>query len=328
MFIILLISLIYASSVFAEASPKKILIIESYHENLDWDQAYVKAIKKSLGQGYIFNNFAMDTKRIAPHQFKQQAQKAWDAYRQYKPDLIISGDDNALKLLADRYQSVDTPVVYLGINSNPRHYFKTPPINITGVLERPMLLRSILNLKQLLGQKVKKVMILFDSGTTANLIFQENFQDQNMIMVHDIEVHIGLHKNYKSWKHDVMNAKKNHFDALIVGLYHTVTDQNGQHIPSESLLSWTNKNSKVPLFAFWKVAVGKGKAIGGLVLNSIEQGKEAAKIAKMILEKNVKPSDIFPKKPVDGDLIFSKHELKRFKIDLPKSWASSVTLIE
>ncbi|NRA44321.1 MAG: sugar ABC transporter [Oligoflexales bacterium] len=325
---LIVISCLFQSQIHASVKYKKILIIESYHSTLNWDQAYIQAIKDALGPNYKIKTFAMDTKRVKPSQYEMQAEKAWSAYLSFKPDLIISGDDNALKLLAKKYQSVETPVVYLGINNNPRHYFNKVPSNVTGVLERPLLFRSILKLKKMLGTDIKKVILLFDSGTTANIIFQDHFKDKSKISIGDIEVHIKLKKSYKEWQATVLDLKSKKFDAAIVGLYHTIVDDSGNNEPSEELLAWTNKNSGVPLFAFWKVTVGKGMAIGGLVLDPIDQGAIAANLVKKILEGKKRPSDLFPVKPEDGELVFSQHELRRFKISLPKSWISSVTFVE
>ena len=69
----------------------------------------------------------------------------------------------------------------------------------------------------------------------------------------------------------VLNAKKNGYEAIFIGLYHTLVDDDGKHVSEQTVLEWTSAHSPVPLFCFWEFSVGKGKAIGGLVLDGRDQ---------------------------------------------------------
>lgn len=195
---------IYPICVFAQK--KDILVIESYHGGYPWDASYKEGLTEVLGSKYNLIFFEMDTKRLPKSEYKNRNRMAWDKYKEINPVLVVLGDDNALKYLGPKFANTNTPVVYLGINNNPRSYGMVNNEHITGVLERPLLKRSIKFLDELL--KIKKVLILFDAGTTAKCIFSEIFSNSESEVFGGIQADIKLIKNYTQWQKSVLTAKK------------------------------------------------------------------------------------------------------------------------
>ncbi len=292
---------------------KTILIIESYHKEFDWDISYNRGLRKMLDESYNIENFYMDTKRLPESKFQEMADKAWRRYKKLKPDLVVLGDDNALKYMIKRLSTEDVPVVFLGINNNPRYYMNPVPKNFTGVLERPLLKRSIAFIKEI-KPDIENVMILFDSGLTSQLIFETVFQNKKKLKIEEVEVEFELVKDYEIWKKLIHNSDKH--DAVILGLYQILSDK-GSHVDEKEVLKWSSENTKVPIFAFWDFAVGKEKTIGGYVMSGEEQGKVAGKLIKRILENGEKPEFIYFETAERGRFIFSEYQLKRFGIKLP-----------
>jgi len=310
--ILLFLMLFLQSNLYAKK--KDILVIESYHHEYIWSTNYRNAIKEKLGSDYNLTFFYMDTKRLPLSQHQESAQKAWNIYTQLNPELVILGDDNALKFLGPKLAKTKTKVVYLGINNNPRKYFNfTPTKNITGVLERPLLRRSIFYVKELLD--VKKVLLLFDSGISSQVIFTEIFRNKSKLVLRDVEVDIILIEQFDMWKKSILDAKKNNYDAIVVSSYHTIKDQDKKHVSPARIWEWTSDNITVPPFAFWNFAVGENKAIGGYVISGREQGIEASKLVLKILEdKNYTIG--FPIAVEKGYLLFSRSQLIKWDISL------------
>jgi ABC-type uncharacterized transport system substrate-binding protein len=238
------------------------------------------------------------------------------------------GDDNALKYLGPRMAKTDVPVVYLGINNDPIAYLGKPAMNITGVLERPLLERSIYSLTKLLGPDLKKVLVLFDSETTSKVSLEYAFQGRNQINLSGITVDLKLIGVWKNWRETVLTAKEAGYDALIVGLYQRIFDESGKHMDSEVVLDWTDKNTPIPHFGFWDFSVGKNKTIGGLVLYGKQQGLAAGDIALRILAFGKKPREITPKIAERGRYLFSKSQLAKFKLELPNEIAQEAAFVE
>jgi len=296
------------------AQKKDILIIESYHQEYIWSTNYRNAIKEKLGSLYNLTFFYMDTKRLPISKHQESAQKAWTVYKELNPDLVILGDDNALKFLGSKLSKTKTKVVYLGINNNPRKYFNfIATKNITGVLERPLLRRSIFYVKELLD--VKKVLLLFDAGISSQVIFTEIFRNKSKLVLRDVEVDILLVEKFDMWKKTILDAKKNKYDAIVFSSYHTIKDKNKNHVSPGKIWEWTSSNITVPPFAFWNFAVGEHKAIGGYVISGREQGLAASELVLKILEDENYTMG-FPIAVEKGYLIFSRSQLEKWGISL------------
>ena len=299
------------------AAIKTVLVIESYHEGYAWDASYKKGIISELGGEYKVSFFQMDTKRIPSSLYERQANLAWENYKEVNPDLVILGDDNALKFLGPRFLKTKTPVVYLGINNNPRAYLDSHVFDMTGVLERPLLKRSVPVISQIIGPSMKKLLILFDSGTTSKVALTHVFKNNRKIKIKNIDVDLLFIGYWDLWQKTVLSAKEKGYDALIIGLYHTIVDSDGKHVDAEAVLKWSANHASVPPFCFWDFAVGKDKTVGGLVLFGETQGKAAANIAKQILEGKKQVKDIFPVVGAQGRYLFSHSGLQKFNLKLP-----------
>ncbi|MBA4368238.1 MAG: sugar ABC transporter [Desulfobacterium sp.] len=305
---------------------KTIYAIESYHAEYPWDASYKSGLEESLGGKYKIVYFQMDTKRLPKNQHQRMAGLAWEKYLLEKPALVIIGDDAGLKLLGPKFAETSTPVVFLGINNNPRNYFTSWPTNITGVLERPLLKRSILNINKILPN-TKRVLVLFDSDITAQITKKEVFNDQDSLYIKDIKVEIRLIGDLQTWQNTVLSSKGK-YDACVVGLYQSVKDADGKPVNSEELIAWTSKNTPIPPFAFWDFAIGRDKTIGGLVLFGKEMGVLASGLVLKILEKGKTPKELFPIMNDQGILLFSKSQLTKWNIKLPENMASTAGFID
>jgi len=308
----LIVIFIFFLSIDLLAKKENILVIESYHAQYPWDKSYKEGLTEVLGDKYNLVFFEMNTKRIEKSQYEKMANLAWKRYLQLNPILVILGDDNALQYLGYRFVKTNTKVVYLGINNNPRNYSISGYKHISGILERPLLKRSLIHISKL--TQVKKVLLLFDSGTTSKVTVDELFLGKTSLNLRGIQVDIKLLDKFVRWQKVVNNSKKEKYDILIVGLYHTIKDRAYNHMKADDVLTWTSKNTPIPLFAVWDFSVGWDKAIGGYVLFGKEQGLEAGKMALKMLSHN-KDSLIMPKTAKRGRFLFSTTQLKKWNLN-------------
>ena len=292
-----------------------ILVIESYHYQHPWDASYRQALQQQLGKDNTLHFFYLDTKRIPKAAFNEKANQAWAAYRALAPDLVILGDDNAINLLARRITANNTPVVYLGMNGNPRRSGFYGLKNLTGVLERPLMKRNVHEMGQLVPN-AKRALILFDDSDVSHTAIEEEFGRQNSLQLGNMTIDIKQINNYEHWKQEVAQAKNNGYGLIFVGLYHTITDRLGQYQAADQVLAWTGENTQVPLFSFWDFSIGPKLALGGLVISGQQQGETAANLARKILGETNKlrfPPRIAPR----GEYVFSRAALAHWGIQLP-----------
>ncbi|WED20931.1 hypothetical protein L3Q72_09790 [Vibrio sp. JC009] len=305
-------------------SASTILVIESYHAEYLWDQSYKQGLKDMLGMEHELVFFEMDTKRLPESKYQERAEAAWKVYQDLDPTLVILGDDNALKYLAPMLLKTDTPVVYLGINANPRKYGVVGAPNFTGVIERPLLRRSILMLEKLLP--VKRVLVLLDSKETARVIKEDIFQGKDAMRLSGIYLDIKLVSRFSEWQRYVLAAKDQGYDALIAGLYQTLNDDSGLHVDPEVVIDWTSKNTEIPPFGFWDFSIGANKNIGGYVIFGYEEGKLAGQMAMEMLAN--KGKRLRQETGGQGRFMFSKSLLHKWGIDLPDYIAKQATLVD
>lgn len=321
--ILLFVLMLFATSVCA--AQKTILVIESYHSGYAWDASYLDGLRESFGEKYNLVNFEMDTKRQPKSLYQKQADLAWQKYLELKPDLVIIGDDNALKFLGPKFNETSTPVVFLGINSNPRDYIEMDK-NITGVLERPIFKLSISSIAEIVEPKPDKILVLFDNGTTSQASVADAFNKKASTDVSGTKVDLRLISHYDLWQQTVLQAAESGYDAIVVGLYHTIVGKDGKNIPADEVMAWTSANTPVPPFGFWDFSVGKGQTIGGFVLYGKEQGIAAAKLAEQILQ-GTPPKDLRPVVGNKGQFVFSKSELEKYKLSLPAKISEKARMV-
>ncbi|PKQ75636.1 hypothetical protein AOX56_03820 [Aeromonas sobria] len=299
-----------------------ILVISSYHPAFLWDKSYNKGLLDGLDGEHQISHFYMDTKRYQREEFDDIAQRAIAFYLKIKPDLVVLGDDNAINYLANEIAALGTPVVFLGMNENPRLKGFVGHPKITGVLERPLLKRNISEISQLMGG-LDKALVLFDSSNVALTAIEDEFKTQTQLRVGQTLINSQLMGDYSLWQEAVLNAKKNGYQAIFLGLYHTLVDAQGQHVSEQTVLAWTSANSPLPLFCFWEFSVGKGMAIGGLVLDGNDQGHQAAALINSILAGTL-PRTLSPRAALRGEYVFSKSELARWQLTVPDKWRHKI----
>lgn len=314
----ILVCLIFSS----QALATKVLLIESYHSGYPWDESYVEGITETLSPTIEFKSFQMDTKRLPVEEFERRAEQAFAEYKDFKPDIVMLGDDNAFSYMLPKLYDEPISIVFLGINANPRSLLKQyrGKANVTGVLERPLFVKSLGELRSVFATKDFKVLILFDSGVTSEIA--KSYIDNQYTLIRKnlgIDVEIKALATKHSWREQVMSAKEQGFTVIIVGLYQTLVDENGSNVPAEEVIEWTSQHSPLPIFAFWDFAVGVGKAAGGVVLFGHSHGVEAANMVNRLAESDSRV--VIPIATGDqGKAIYSKTELSRWGLAMPSHW--------
>lgn len=298
-----------------------ITIINSYHADYPWVVNYYKGINAAFSEKHVITNFYMDTKRLPPEMHPARADAAWLIITKSEPDLIMLADDNAISALSEKLGKIDTPVVFLGLNANPRTLSLQHNTNFTGVLERPLFRRSLLFVERLLQtEKRNKLLMMFDSSPTSTVAVKQISGEMTSISIGRIDIDIKLIDKENQWKKTILTAKSSGYDAIFIGLYHTLTQEDGNHVDPNSIIQWTAKNAPLPHFGFWDFSIGSEANIGGYVLDGYIHGRMAGELAAQILAG----SDVKQLRYISdrtGRFIFSRSGLIRWDIELPDKMA-------
>jgi hypothetical protein len=127
-----------------DSGTSRIVVLQSYHADFAWTDDIMKGIHKvfdKAGHNVEFYVEYMDTKRF-PEQLgsKQLAfiqEQLTNKYRTLQPQVVITVDDDALRFLLDRHESIfpRIPIVFCGVN-NPVDDNKIATSKVvTGVME-------------------------------------------------------------------------------------------------------------------------------------------------------------------------------------------------
>lgn len=325
--IILLTALLSRAPARAEQQGHVACIINSYHSGLAWVDGAYNAIRSSLGPSVTLHVYDMDTKRIPETLFAAKAEEALRLIDSVHPDIVFLSDDNALSLLAQPLTQRQLPTVYFAINSNPRRYIANSHNRyITGVLERPLLRRSIEYLRTILPE-ARNITILLDDSVTSQAVLEEIFLGKTSVTQGDLSITVKLISHWTDWQQSVLALSNNGCDALFIATMHRIRKPDHTFIGYDEVMQWTSRNTPVPVFGFLEVDIGPKKAIGGLVLSSRAQGEEAAKLARRILNGE-EPGTIPPVTAQQGEFLFSRTQLERWHIILPERIAQQARFME
>lgn len=148
LFLLLQMLLFFPS--FAVCKTYKVLVVMSYEEDFPWSREVKAGVESVLAELCELEFFYMNTKTNIEEGYKK-AEQAYEFYLEYKPDGVITVDDNAQFMFVLPYlkEKVKTPVVFCGVNADPEKY-GYPAENVTGVLERGHIRESIAFLQELI----------------------------------------------------------------------------------------------------------------------------------------------------------------------------------
>lgn len=304
-----------------------ILVVDSYNADYPWSAMEREGFNRRIGNAHNVSYLSMDTKRIPQEQFAQQAEQIWRKIVNQRPDVVVTMDDNALKYLGQRIVDAGFYLVFMGVNNDPRVYFRDNqiPPGVGGVLERPLVRHNVAIISMLLPMKNNRVLLLLDNGTSSTGFIDHTLNGKTQIDIGDNMLEVVSIGRFDQWKKKVNAISANDYDAIIVGNYATVKDANGKQVTDHMLAEWTGKHSVIPVFSFWQPATGKGKLIGGLTMSGIEQGEAAAQaVIKIITTGKIPYFEV----PNHGEMVFSQHELARWKISLPNHIQRRAVIIE
>jgi len=298
----------------ASAGQGNVLVVQSYSRDLAWTRQCDRGIAEALADKASIVTVYLDTKPTPPEEHVRKADEALDLFRRLSPDVVLLGDDNALRLLGPAVARTGTPVIYFGINNNPRNYFEYLPDNVGGLIERISLLQWI----RLIGEimpSAENFLVLMDGSPTADAIASTVFKGETTLAYHRLAVTLRSTGRWEEWRRIV---EKGGFDAVVMPVFHALKDASGRHVPYGEVVAWTSRHSAVPVFATQDYAVGDDGVVGAYVVYGEKHGYLAGSMAARLLDGE-RMQDISAQGDQPGVFVFNERQLNRFGLVLPKS---------
>jgi ABC-type uncharacterized transport system substrate-binding protein len=308
----LAIAMVFGSTGTSVAADR-VLLVHSYHEGYAWVDAITAGVIKGLEGGTAeLAVFYMDTKRKTGEAWKMRAARsAAEKVASFKPDVIITSDDNAQSYFAKQYAGKTGPkVVFCGVNAEPSAY-GFPAANVTGILERPHVIESMALLKALFGGIKTAAVILDDSPTSDSTVdYMKMLAGKTPLEI----VRFDQPSTFDQWK-TLIGKYQNTVDALAVFVYHTVKEKaGGDSIPSKEIMDWTMANNRLPSVGFLDFSIEDG-LLCGIVESGEEHGFLAAQMALQIL-KGKAAGDIPVRTARKGTVMFNAKTARKLGVDI------------
>ncbi|WP_250655911.1 ABC transporter substrate-binding protein [Alkalimarinus coralli] len=299
------------------SAQKSVLLISSYHQSFPWTQQCEDGVKEVLSTTVSLDTFFMNTKQLPESAFQERADLAWQKYQASKPDLVMLGDDNALRLLGPRLAEEPVPVVFLGINHNPRVYFSggiLPP-NMTGVLERTPIMGTIRFVSRVLPG-VKRILLLAGESQTSQAELKNTLLDQKKLATTGIVADVKTVSTWAGWIETLKTVHK-HYDIVLPLAYFNIKDENGKYLSASEAIAAMSAASQIPIIVNQDYTVGDDGAMGALVIQGRTHGRRAGLIVLSILE-GASPLSMLPEIDQTVAVYFNQRQLERFGITLPE----------
>jgi len=266
----------------ATANPvlPKCLYISSYHSGYAWSDGVEEGLRKVLTGKCEIRQFNMDTKRKkSPEDIAQAVSTSLEIIESWKPDVVITSDDNAAKyLIAPHFKGKKLPFVFNGVNWTAIEY-GFPVSNVTGIVE-------VAPIEPMLKEAIK-----VSGGSKGVYLGADTLTERkNFSRIKDGAVKLGsrieerLVSDAESWKRvfDIANANA---DYIVMGSNSGIAEWD-----ESAMAAYVVENAKVVSVTnhSWMMPV----AAMGYVKIPSEHGAWSASVALEILAGN-SPSD-FP----------------------------------
>lgn len=292
---------IYSHHLFAhDLVGKKVFILHSYNDQFPWTKTIHQTVENFLKpEGIQTYVFYMDTKN-----YPSEAEKLHKAHLAkmhidaYKPDLVITSDDDAVKyVLMPFYRNSTLPFVFCGVNWDETAY-QLPYSNTTGILEIELLHEIVRNLQE------------YSKGSRIGTLALDGFTERKWVDHYRKHLGSNLEKTYfpttfSEWKEHFLKLQTE-VDMILLLNPKGLKDWDMQEaenfvlnnikIPTGSAIEWMSRMSLL-----------------GITLVAEEQGQWAAQSAIQILH-GMPPTGIPIARNRDGKLFINFNIAKKLDI--------------
>ena len=300
---------------------KRILLLHSYHQGMQWTQDIEQGIKETLEKrisNYELYIEYMDTKRFDYQSMAQKLNQIYEAkYKDMPPDLIITSDDNALKFILDYGREIFpyTPVTFCGVNNlNEKKLSKSK--YITGITEEASI-KNTIELILDIHKNLDNIVVINDQTPTGLANKKELKQ-----IIPDFESKV----EFKYWQNfsmkEIQQKLKDLEQGTAVLLLSFNRDRLNQTFTYQETINRLTPYTQVPIYSVWDFYLGEG-IVGGKLISGFNQGRIVADITTKILQGYSTEINASTKYQ-PNQYKFDYRQLQRFNISQDKLPANSI----
>ncbi len=281
-FLVLLLIFIVINPVSAVERKKKILVLHSYHQGLEWTDNITAGIQSTFfpyRDKYEIHYEYLDTKRNVGENYTiNTLNYLLSKNKNIRYEAVLVSDNNGLEFINSNYEKLfpeRPPIIFCGINNFHQELVKGIN-NVTGVVES-INFKSTLDLMQKMHPQRDQVFVILDRSNSGNEIFQE----LNKVMPHykdEIEFHF-----IRDFLLDEIGSEVSGLGAKDIILSLTVgRERDGNFTSYSQAIRFITEEASVPVYTAWDFYLGKG-VVGGNMASGKLQGQLAADLTLKVL---------------------------------------------
>lgn len=307
---LILILLIFLLLTAVASAEKKILVLHSYHQGLEWtDQisAGIRSVFPYQDQVKIYYEY-LDTKRNYSEKYYD---KLIALYREKAKlidfDVIIVSDNAAFDFMLEYGTELygETPLVFCGVNNLNKDLLKKRK-DICGIIEKAEH-RETIALIMKLHPDLNNLIIINDQTLTGR-----NIKEELQLILKDYKNKL----DYQIWDELSLAELQQRLNRLnekdVIYLLVFNRDKNGKFISYNQFMNKIENINNNPIYGTWDFYLGKG-IVGGKLISAKNQGRQAALMAK----KSINGEDICSRKVIKDNqnkYLFDYLKLKKYNI--------------
>jgi ABC-type uncharacterized transport system substrate-binding protein len=336
---------LFCSNAYALGDQKRrILVVSSYHPEYLWSQSTQRGLVQAmLDYGYLDNpnQGVAFTRDDAIESTKAVVRKVWmntkrrhsskdlaEATRritaeidEFKPDLVLLGDDNATNYIGNQLFNSDIPVVFWGVNGLPLKYglvesMDAPGYNVTGVWQAGYHKESVELLHRLVPHAKTFAVLACDSVSTRPKVKQIQALARSGVL--PIELKDVVQTNsYSEFRERALEIAER-VDAFFVLNHDTLVDDDGNHVDMLEVGRWYLENIKKPEASHEGQFVREGMLLTAND-SGFNQSYAAFEMAYDILEQGLNPGHMRTTTPSRGPFMVNRIRAETLGISLDSS---------
>lgn len=322
-------------------SKRRIFIVSSYHREYLWSQS----TQSGLGQAMLDYRFLdnvqqaetlakrdtvtsskaviekdwMDTKRLTSRlQMAESSHRIMKRIYEFKPDLVLLGDDNATNFIGNQLLDTEIPVVFWGVNGLPIKYglvdsMDNPGHNITGVWQSGYHKESLEFLSQIVPTARTFAILACDSVTArANVKQIEHLARSGELPLELVD--IVTTNSFSEFKRRALDLQEK-VDAFFVLNHDTIVNDDNEHVDMLGVGKWYLTNIRKPEASHEDQFVREGMLLTAND-SGYNQGYRAFEMAFDILEQGLNPSRMRTVTPLRGPLMINRQRAEMLGINV------------
>ncbi len=296
----------------AQDKPYQVLLLNSYHQGLEWTDQVVDAVTgvfaaEKLPVDLRIEN--MDAKRICDEAWLRVLFDLYKAkYQAARFDLILCSDNVAFEFLL-RYRDAlfpGVPVVFCGVN-----FYQDSQIaghsGFTGVAEF-FDVKGTLDAARKLFPGLDRFFIVHDQTETGRA-WADSIRAQVKGTPYEALISYSPDMTMDETRGRLANLPEN--EAAILTVF--FRDKSGKYYAPAEATAIFSEASPRPLFGMLDFQLGQG-IVGGKLISGYSQGEGAARLGARIL-RGEKADDVPVVKSGSDRLMFDYFQLERFGVD-------------